>query len=424
MKRVQLTVIAACAFLLAACGETNLVGGTASCNELRWLEVWSAAPSNAGAFYSDQTLRLLLTPLRSGQVARVRLSNRLSAAPITLSRVHIGQQATGAALLAGSNRPVHFEGLPEVTIAAGDEVLSDPVDIEWRAFDHLAVSIYVAAPGGIATEHLQGHQTSFISVPGSGDLTAQENAAGFPIATTRRPLVTGIETPAAGAQAVLVAVGDSITDGEQRSPRGEELGVDEDTRYPDFLARRLHDPVRGVSYSVLNQGIGGNQVLKDLFGPSLQSRLDADVLSRPGVTDAILLEGINDLGFPPGASADDVISGLENAVARLKSFRGGGRSSLNVLVGTLTPSGGTETLEHGTAETNAKREAINQYIRQSGIGDGVVDFDRALRDPDHPDRLLPLYDSGDHLHPSSAGYERMAAEVDLSTLKGPDCCCP
>jgi hypothetical protein len=200
--------------------------------------------------YSDQSLRLVLTPLRSGDDARVRLSNRLSSEPITFGSTYIGKQADGATLVPGSNQRLTFGGARQVTVPAGGEVVSDPVKIQFRAFEHLAVSVYVAAPGGHATEHFLGVQTSFISPAGSGDL-AGEDGGGYSEPTLTRPFVTGIETRVAGRDGVLVPVGDSITDGAGSG------GIDVDARYPDFLAGRLQDPLGGVRYSVLNEGIAG-----------------------------------------------------------------------------------------------------------------------------------------------------------------------
>jgi lysophospholipase L1-like esterase len=377
-------------------------------------------------------LRLVLTPRRSGNVARVRLSNRFGTQPITFGSVYIGEPRDGAGLVPGSNRRVRFDDRRGVTIAAGDEALSDPVRISFQARDHLAVSVYVAAPGGPATEHwpIPG-RTSFESASGSGDLAAQEKGTGFSNSIDRGfqvgpgaipsdswPFVTGIETRVSRGDGVVVAIGDAITQGLVESPIG---GADK--RYTTFLARRLDGRGHGPRFSVLNEGIGGNFLMRDAIlpwnGPSLLARLRADVLARPGVTDVIVLSGANDLGF--GGSPEDLIAGLNTAVNQLEAFRGGGRRHLNVLVGTLTPMEGATLLSYGTAAANAAREEVNDFIRTSGIGDGYVDFARALGDPKNPGHLLPAYDAGDHLHTSAAGIRRMAEAVRLSELKGTGC---
>jgi lysophospholipase L1-like esterase len=275
------------------------------------------------------------------------------------------------------------------------------------------------------TQHGQAHQTSFATARGAGDRSAQEGAAGFSPAGTARPFVTGLDVRGSSRDGVVAAIGDSITDGDQRSATLQELGVDADARYPDFLARRLAARRRGRAFGVLNLGIGGNRILSDLLavaGPSLLNRLGPDLLDRSDVTDVILMEGINDLGFDQALPAQAVVDGLRRAVRRLQAVRRGHRRPrLNVLVGTLTPSFGAAEMGHATAATEQRRQEINRFIRTSGIGDGVVDFDRALRDPADPSRLARAYDGGDGLHPSSAGYRRMAQAVDLAELKGPAC---
>jgi lysophospholipase L1-like esterase len=295
------------------------------------------------------------------------------------------------------------------------------VRISIRAFEHLAVSIYVPGPTGPVTQHGQAHQTSFATAPNAGNRGGQQDAAGFAPAGTARPFVTGLDVRGPRRDGVVAAIGDSITDGDQRSAMLQELGVDEDARYPDLLARRL----ASRRFSVLNLGIGGNRVLADLLsiaGPSLLHRLGPDLLGRTDVTDVILTEGINDLGFDQALPADAVIDGLRRAVRRLHVLRRDrARPRLHVLVGTLTPSFGAAEAGHATAATEQRRQEINAVIRAGGIGDGIVDFDRALRDPADPSRLAPAFNGGDGLHPSSAGYRRMARAVDLAKLAGPAC---
>jgi lysophospholipase L1-like esterase len=342
--------------------------------------------------YSDQSLRVIVAPLRGGDLTRVRLSNRFSPDPVTFRSVHLGKQLSGGRLIPGSNRAVLFHGQAEVTVPGGAEVESDGVQLAFAAWERLAVSFFVPVPGG-ALQHAAASEFSFFSRPGAGDLAAREEPDGFTEVTTRGPFVVGVDVVGAWRDSVVAAIGDSITDGE----------------YPQFLAGRLDDEPRGLS--VIDLGIAGNRVLSDGalpgMGRSLLNRVAADVVGRADVTDVILLEGINDLGFSPDVPAQAVIDGLEAAVRVLKS------SHLNVLVGTLTPAG-------GRAE-EARRQAINEYIRSHGIGDGFIDFDRALRDPANASLLAAAHDSGDGLHPSPAGYQRMAAEVDLTKLKGRGC---
>ena len=398
--------------------------GAATREGQRWLGAWAAPPSNTAEPLSNQTLRLNLTPLRPGRVARIRLSNRFGERTVTFGRVRLGKQRSGARLVAGSNRLVRFRGLSWVRVAAGREVLSDPVRISFRAFEQLAVSVHVPGSTGPVTQHFQAHQTSFATRKGAGDLSARDGAGEFTTSSTARPFVTELDVRGSARDGVIATIGDSITDGDQRSPTGAELGVDEGARYPDFLARRLSARRDGRRFGVLNLGIGGNRVLTDLIGfagRSLLNRLRADLLDRSDVTDVILLEGINDLGFDEALPAQAVIDGLHRAVDRLRAVRRDHRRPrLNVLVGTLTPAGGAARTP-GSRVTEQRRQQMNAFIRTSGIGDGVVDFDRALRDPADPTRLAAAYDGGDHLHPSSAGYRRMAEEIPLSRFEGPAC---
>lgn len=423
IRRVCVVVIVmACFAVTAHAGQTSpaLRG---ACAGVSWQGAWAAAPSDADSSYSDQSLRLIVTPLRGGSTLRVRLSNRLSDEPVTFGSVYVGKQRSGAKLVPGSNRPLRFDGQTSVTIPAGGEVESDAVALSFRAFEHLAVTVHVSGTIAAATRHLAARQTSFISDPGAGDLTADDDGSGFTRTTTTRPFLTGIDVLAPRRNGVVAAIGDSITDGDQRDRMVHEISIDQDARYPDFLARRLKSSRFGARLSVVNLGIGGNQVLVDFrtfAGPSLLSRIEPDVLEREDVTDVILLEGINDLGSlqAPPASPEALIEGLERAVRLLKSSRRDGRP-LNVLVGTLTPAGTAVFPSYVAAEP--QRQIVNEHIRTSGIGDGYVDFDHAVRDPSDPSRLAPEYDGGDGLHLSPAGYERMAQEVDLAQLRGRDC---
>jgi lysophospholipase L1-like esterase len=316
-----------------------------------------------------------------------------------------------------------------VVIPVGQEVVSDPVDLSFRAFDHLAVSVFLPGTTGAVTRHAQAKQRSYVTAVGAGDHSDDTSGTAFgqliaaPLfATVTRPLVTGIDVLAPSSDAVVVALGDSLTDGDQRTAGFHEIGIDEDARYPDFLARRLlADPRLGLS--VVNEGIGGNRLLQDGFnqtaGRSIVSRISSDVLARSDVADVILVAGTNDLG-QGGVTAAQVIAGLREAVRQLHQPIGSCAHGLFVVIGTLPPSGGA--VEGGRyPDIGPLRGQVNEAIRTEHLGDGVVDFDQVLRDPAHPDRLLPRYDSGDHLHPSAAGYQRMAQAVDLATLRTTRC---
>jgi lysophospholipase L1-like esterase len=325
---------------------------------------------------------------------------------------------------------VLFRGNRKVRIPPGAEVRSDRIRLKFSAFERLAVSLYARRIVGGATQHFTAAQRSFFTSPGAGDRGADEGGAAFTQSTVSRFFVSGIDVRKPRRVAAIVTFGDSLTDGLQASPgipnsRFNAAGIDEDARYPDFLARRLLGRAQ-PRFSVLNAGISGNRILSGgpyIFGRSALSRYRTDVASLSGATDVIVLEGINDFGAIPSATARDVINGLRKLVRRLQRLRPRAprRKRLNVLVGTLLPAGNAPAFGTNAALTNARREQVNRFIRTSGIGNGVVDFDAALRDPANPAQLNPLYDSGDHLHPSSAGYRAMAGAVPLGELRGPGC---
>ena len=363
---------------------------------------------------------MIVAPHLSGRTLQVHLSNRFGQQPIVVDHVTIGRQADGAALMAGSQRPVTFGGAAAVLIAAGHDAVSDPVALTFAAFQNLAVSVYVAGAIANPTEHRLTRQTSYLSPAGSGDHAADGAAASFTQTTagmfsTGWYLLDAIDVQAPALAGAVVALGDSITDGY----RGDGLpgvessaGLDKNVRYPDYLAHRL--TAAGAQLSVVNAGIGGNQILKGTKtgGPSAIARLRADVIDQAGVTDAIVLEGINDLGSA-GASASQVTAGLRRIVTTLH------QAGLRVQLGTITPAQGTvsKSGRYGGVATNTTRTAINAWIRNQRYSDGVIDFDRAVRDPAHPGRLKPAYDGSDHLHLSALGYRAMASAIPLSLLE-------
>ncbi len=403
--------IALLVLLAQACGDSD--SWTAS----HWVGSWIASPSDGyGKLFNDQTLRMILTPHLAGSTLRVHLSNRFGSEPVTFDRVTIAGRRSGASLIPGSSRPLAFAGQAGVTVPPGAERVSDPLPFTVVPFADLAVSLYVSGATGHATEHFTARQTSYVTAPSAGDHTADADGAVFTYTTTSWYFVDAIDVMAPAGVGAVVAFGDSITDGFQGedNPISENPeGLDANARYPDALQRRLL--AAGRTLSVLNAGISGNEILSSkfpYFGPSGLSRIEADAISQAGVTDVIVLEGINDLAQQrPAASAADVISGLQQIVEQLHAAR------LNVVLGTLTPAGGA-TGAYGTPQTDDARETINEWIRTSGVADAVVDFDAAVRDPQDPGRINPAYDGSDHLHFNPAGYQAMAHAVDLTTLKG------
>jgi lysophospholipase L1-like esterase len=389
------------ALSVASCRSTD-----ATCRGTHWVGVWAASPSDGGAAFVDQSLRLVVNPTLGGRRVRVHLSNRYGADPVELASAFIARRASDAALVPRSARRLRFGRRRSVAIPPGGEVVSDDVGLRFAAFEDLAISIHVRGTSDPSSQHFLALETSYATAPGAGDHAKDAAGTAFTRTVGSWPYLTAIEVRARRDVGAVVAVGDSITDGFGAAGRNH--------RYPDFLARRL--AAAGLPSAVANAGISGNKVLTygpPVFGPSLGTRLDADVIALGGARVVILMEGTNDLGDEPPATADAVIAGLQAIVARLHA------AGLRVILGTQAPAKGSGS--HGTPEAVAARNRINDWIRTSGVADAVVDFHLALRDPDHPDGLRPDYDAGDHLHPSTAGYEAMANAVDLSFLADRAC---
>jgi lysophospholipase L1-like esterase len=381
------------------------------CAGQHWLGVWAASPAGSvGGAFVDATVRLVVHPTREGRRARVRLSNRFGSMPVTFGAVAIARRGAGAEAISGSVRRLRFGRRLSVTVPPGGEVVSDQRRFSFGPFEDLLVSLHVRGPSGPATAHPLAYQTSYSTTNGAGDRARDEGAGAFTQTIGSWPFLTDIEVQAPRRVGAVVALGDSITDGFG-SPPGENL------RYPDALARRI--AAAGVRMAVQNAGIGGNTILRPgilpRMGPSLRDRLDLDALDQRGARVVILMEGTNDIGVPPLATAAAVIAGLEDVVSRLHA------AGLRVILGTLPPCKDFPLAAHGTPEAIAKRNEINAWIRSSTVADAVVDFHAALRDPGDPDRLDPAYDVGDHLHPNAAGYAAMANVIDLEQLTGSSC---
>jgi lysophospholipase L1-like esterase len=405
--------VLAAAVLLALMAAPIGARVPASCGGTGWVGAWGTAPAIAGPSYVDRTVRVVVNPTRGARRVLLRLSNRFGTGPFTIDRVTVARLQSGARVVPSSLAPVTFGGRRSVTIPRGADVFSDPARLTFRAFSDLAISIYMRGPSGSATEHPVANEIG--SYEAAGDRTNEISGQGFGSPSQAWPFLTGVEVQAPRRFSTLVALGDSITDGFQSS-MAQRPG-EHNTRWPDFLARRLDR--RRLPFSVVNAGISGNRLRLDgflsIYGPSALARLDSDVLAVPGVREVIILEGINDIGQTPPASPGGVIAALRQVVLRLHL------AGLRVLVGTLTPSGGNSVPTYGSPEASSRRTAVNRWIRTSHVPDGVIDFDAAVRDPSKPSRLVPVLDSGDHLHPNARGYQRMANAVPLSLLTGVSC---
>jgi lysophospholipase L1-like esterase len=380
----------------------------ASASEPHWIGAWSASPDAPGPVVSAQTIRQVVRMSVGGSAVRVRLSNLDGNGPLTIGPVHVAAHTEGGAIAPGTDHAVLFKGKPTATLAKGEAVWSDPVEMAVKPLQELAVSLYVPANAGVAsTLHSAALATAYLTE--QGDATASTR---FPGTETNgsRLFLTDVDVASAADGATIVAFGDSITDGVGSN-------ADAQQRWPDFLAERLQGDARFKATGVADAGIGGNRILHDDYGPSALKRFDRDALDKANVRWIVLLEGINDIGNSgPQAKAEDrvtveqITAGMQTLIQRAHA-RG-----IRIYGATLTPFGGASWPYHSAAN-EAKRLAVNDWIRRSGAFDGVIDFDKAIRNPSQPDRMLPAYDSGDHLHPNGAGYKAMAASIDLDLFQ-------
>jgi lysophospholipase L1-like esterase len=378
-----------------------------------WVTTWGASTQpDSRRTLTELTIRQVVKISVGGSKVRLRISNAFGGyAPtgdtaLRVGSVYVGRQAGAtAAVVPGTQTRVTFGGSPSVRVAAGSDVVSDPVPLAVTDGDTLAVSIYVPGTTPNASFHSGARQRSYMTPAGGGDRSAQTDATGFTAITNSWWYLDAVSVQTSDRIGAVVALGDSITEGANSTPNTNR-------RWPDLLAARLNavgNPV-GVR-GVVNAGISGNAVIRD-FGccggnPSGLSRLDRDVLSHDGVRTVIVALGINGIGNYPNetVSVPDITDGLRQIADRL--HRGGKR----VLMATLTPFAVATLPGYYSLEKDAKRIAVNQYIRSAPHWDGIVDFERALADPADPLRMLPAYDSGDHLHPNDAGMQALANAV-------------
>ncbi|MGA0603818.1 SGNH/GDSL hydrolase family protein [Caulobacter sp. KR2-114] len=394
----------------AACvlwSTSTLARETAQSPDQSWSVTWLASaepPRSPPTVLTDETVREVARVSLGGGRFRVRLTNAYGAKPAVVGSAHLARATAGASIVAGSDRSLTFGGRPGVTIPPYASVLSDPVDLPVPNLSDVAISLYFPGASGDATSHFFGLQDAYVA---HGDVTGQTDLQ--PTRTlTERPFVSAIEVSTAKRAKVVLAFGDSITDGFGSTPNANR-------RWPDRLAERLV-PRRGPTYfTVVDAAISGNRLLHDFIGPNGLSRFDRDVLSQPRVDYVVVLEGINDLGFPGArnlteetVSADDVIFAYKQLIARAHAH------DIKVIGATLPPFGPIPERPGFYSEASAqKRDAINAWIRTSHAFDAVIDFDAVLRDPARPTQLLAAYDSGDHLNPNDAGYQAMADAIDL-----------
>ncbi|MFI6282348.1 GDSL-type esterase/lipase family protein [Streptomyces sp. NPDC050988] len=371
-----------------------------------WTGSWAASTSGYTAVgpWTDRTLRLVVHTSAGGPRVRIRLDNTFAASPVRIGGATVAVQASGARPR-GAPVPLSFGGAAGTEIPAGAQAFSDPLAFDVPADANLLVSFHLPGMVTAAPVHSLAVQTSYVSTP--GDHAGDGAPDAYTSTITNWPLLTGVDV--GGGPGSVVLLGDSITDGE-KSTR------DTNRRWPDVLAARLRNQSVVPRYGVLNHGISANRVVSDRYtgdgvstdtgGVSALHRLDRDVLAQTSARTVVVFQGVNDVRW--GASAEQVVAGLREIADRAR-----GRG-LRVLAATIAPCEGEARC---TAVVDAQRVAVNRWIRSSGaVFDGVLDFDAVLRDPERPARILPAYDSGDHLHPGDAGLAALAESVDLKLL--------
>jgi len=388
-----------------------------------WVATWGAAPlpptAAGGPFpptpsFENQTIRQVVRISAGGERVRIRFTNEYGTKPLLIGAARVSLADAQGAVQAGTEKDILFSGKPSALIPAGAPLLSDPVVLAVKGLSSLSITLYLPEDTGPCTCHDTAMQTGYVSDKGNfakdvfkGSQTIQ-----------RRAFISGVEVESRAPAKVVVAFGDSITDGVGSTP-------DTNRRWPDRLLERLAARGGKTAWGMVNMGISGNRVLNDNAGQSALARFDRDVLSVPGVAYVIVFEGVNDLGTSFGsfegafagfkglspahkATADALIAGYQQLIARAHS-RG-----VKVFGATIAPYEGAF---YYSAEGEAQRQAVNAWIRKGGAFDGVLDFDAVLRDPAKPTQIKNGLHAGDHLHGSDAGYDAVAGSIDLALFK-------
>jgi len=397
--------------LLFFCTFTSI--GVAASRD-KWVGTWAAAPFSGSDVHSDvakanymkygradTTFREIVHVSIGGSSVRVVLTNEFGIEPLTIGAGQIALSAGGSEIDLASAKTLTFGGRPSTIIPPGASAISDPADVKLLPFVNVAISLFVPAqPMSHVSVHDMAAQTNYEVL----DNVVSKKKLEAPAEIYSWPFLKGVDVKASGDSASIVALGDSITDGSGSTRNAN-------TRWPDVLARRLQAKKKTSGLSVLNEGIGANRVLHDNLGPSALARFDRDVLAQAGVKYLIILESINDIGRATDlkapadiVSAQDLIAGLSQLTERAHIH------GIKVIGATLTP---LPAKNAPNPDREALRQAVNHWIRTTNQFDGIVDFDQATRDPADPMDFLPGNDSGDHVHPSDAGYKAMGDAIDL-----------
>jgi lysophospholipase L1-like esterase len=408
-------------FLLPMVGVLSILLLSAICNlkptnpfnpAEEWVGTWTTAPQLVEPQnvppqpgLSQNTLRQIVRVSLGGDSLRVRFSNEFSTSRVELNAVHVAVSADSGAIITETDLPLKFAGEPKVTIEPGAAITSDPFGFVLAPRTDIAITIFFGDTSPDVTGHPGSRTTSYL-LPGNAVSAAAFTNA---VHTDHWYIINSIDVVAEESAAAVVVLGNSITDG-----RGS--GTNKQNRWPDELARRLQENPNTRLVAVLNQGIGGNCVLRACLGPSALSRFERDVLGATKARWLIILEGINDIGQTQDAVAaakvaDDLIAAYQQMIDSAHA------EDIQVYGATLLPFGGSF---YDAPHRETARSSVNEWIRSSGRFDAVIDLDAALRDPEHPLSLLPAADTGDHLHPNETGHRMMAEAVDLTLfeLKG------
>lgn len=418
MKIFGWLVRAAAGVLFGIAGLTSVSAQTADTASAdfggpKWVATWGVPPMpNGSAFgagsrsFDNQTLRQIVPISVGGSRVRIKLSNEYGVGALIVGSAHVGVQSTGASIVSGTDKALTFRGQESVVIPQGATVFSDPVNFTVASNARLAISLYFPQNTGFVTYHENGTQTAYTSTPGNFsdavDLPVQDDAS------ISKYVLTFVEVLSQRRVDGLAIFGDSVSEGATTT-------LNANRRVSDVLSRWFNLPYGPGRLAVLNQSTGCGRLLFDFCGPNGLSRFDREVLNATGVNQVVIALGLVDIIYPTAfgvpaelVTADQIIAGLRQLVRRAR------QNGLRVYGATIPPNGSTPFGGVYTPENEAKRQAVNQWIRTSRQFDGVADYDLALRDPNDPDQLLAAYDSGDGIHPSDAGHEAMARAIALS----------
>jgi lysophospholipase L1-like esterase len=381
---------------------------SASTHTNRWTGTWATAVQRPMGEtwqgknwsldgFADESLRQVVRISASGSQLRIRLSNRYGTNPLRLTGATVAKAGSGASTVTGTTRNLTFRHQRSIAVPAGQDTVSDAIQLRTTALERLTVTLYFATPTGPATFHEAAAATTYKA---SGDHRSDSRAGAFTGESHSSYYLTGVDVAGTSTRSAVVAFGDSITDGISSTPNA-------DNRYPDQLAERL--VASGRRLSVVNAGLSGNRVLEDsdCCGDSALNRFRHDVLDQPGVRTVVVTQGLNDLGFNPEVTGAQLIAGHRRLIEAAHQH------GVRIVGGTITPMKGSMLdSPHG----ELVRQQVNRWIRTSGEYDAVVDFDAVLADPADPTALRSGYDAGDALHPNDAGLAAMAAAIDLTSL--------